>query len=228
MIHFSLRKQLGQLNLHAEAGFTDERIVISGENGSGKTTLLRLIAGLERADQGHIGFFDYCWFDSDRGHCLPAHKRKATCLFTYASLLPWLSVADNICIGLTPEQRSGSDGAMRELLRTLKLDGLMTKAATHLSAGEAQRVAMARALISLPRLILLDEPFSAQSPKMRSYLQQWLVELHNALRFPLILVTHDKAEATLLGERHWHMSNGKLITIERGLQKPQRGENHYE
>jgi len=205
---------MGLLNIHADATFSHERIVISGKNGSGKTSLIRLIAGLEDADQGHLSFFGETWFDSSKKFKIPAYQRKAACVFAKPCLLPWLSVADNIYLGLSPEQKVGARDAMQEVVRTLSLHDLMAKESIHLSAGEAQRVALARAIISLPKLLLLDEPFSAQSPKMRRYLQKWLIDFQTHLRFPLVMVTHDNDEALAIAERRWHMRNGKLICLE--------------
>lgn len=213
MIDFSFSRQLGEFQLHASASFGKERVVVTGENGAGKTTLLRLIAGLETPDHGHLNVAGQTWCDSGQKLSVPTHDRKAACVFNNSGLLPWLSVADNMLIGLTSDQRALVAGAMQEIIRTLKLEPLMPKSSSSLSAGETQRVALARALLSMPQMLLLDEPFSAQSPNMRAYLQRWLVQLHDRLRFPVIMVTHSKDEAKAVGQRHWHMSNGKLINL---------------
>lgn len=222
MIHFSLRKQLGQFHLHAEGAFANDRIVISGENGSGKTTLLRLLSGLETADQGSIAFKGQSWFDSRQGIRIPAYQRRAPCVFVEPNLLPWLSVEENIRIGVDASQsREDVEGAIQGLVRTLHLESVISKAVEHLSAGEAQRVALARVLLATPRMLLLDEPFSAQSERMRRYLQRWLVQLHEKLNFPIVVVTHDREEALRIGQRHWHMRNGRMIALETAMERPE-------
>jgi len=211
MIYFSFSRRLETFQLNADASFGNERVVVTGENGAGKTTLLRLIAGLEAPDQGYLKFFGQTWFDSSQKLTVPAHCRKAAYVFSNAALLPWLSVADNMLIGLSSNERKNISAAIQKTICALKLEPLMIKRSCQLSAGETQRVTLARALLSRPRMLLLDEPFSAQSPKMRDYLQQWLVQLHERLQFPMIMVTHNNDEAKAVGQRHWHMSNGGLI-----------------
>jgi molybdate transport system ATP-binding protein len=211
MIRFLFRRQMGALDLHAEASLGRERVVITGENGSGKTTLLRLFAGLDKPDDGYLHFYDHAWADSARKYSMPIHERRLGCVFAEPNLLPWLSVADNICIGVSEDNMQRAGETLGQLARTLKLYELLDKKGRHLSAGEAQRVTLARAFIAGPSMLLLDEPFSAQSPKMRAYLREWLLTLHEKLEFPMILVTHDLDEATYIGQRHWFMRNGKLI-----------------
>lgn len=211
MIEFLFRRHLDAFELYAESSLDKERVVITGENGSGKTTLLRLFAGLDKPECGYLRFFNHSWVDSARNYSLPIHERKLGCVFSDPNLLPWLNVADNICIGVSKDRMQVAGETLSQLARTLRLYDLLEKKGRNLSAGEAQRVALARALMSAPSMLLLDEPFSAQSPKMRAYLREWLVALQDKLEIPMIMVTHDLKEAAQIGQRHWFMRNGKLI-----------------
>lgn len=211
MIRFLFQRRRDAFDLHAEASLGRERVVVTGENGSGKTTLLRLFAGLENPDYGYLHFYDHSWVDSARKYSMPVYERRLGCVFTEPNLLPWLSVADNICIGISENEIPHAGKMLSELARTLRLYDVLHKKGRHLSAGEAQRVAFARALISSPSFLLLDEPFSSQSPKMRAYLWEWLVTLQEKLEFPMVMVTHDLDEAAYIGQRHWFMRNGKLF-----------------
>lgn len=163
-----------------------ESVVFLGPSGSGKSTLLRAIGGLEPLDAGTV-----------RTASRPA------VVFQDPALYPWLNVAQNIALagrfrahrGRVPEPR------VRELLEVLGLVPLAEASPAQLSGGQAQRVAVGRALAARPQLLLLDEPFSALDPATREDLQRWLRRLIDDLGLTAVTVTHDVAEAAALGDR---------------------------
>jgi molybdate transport system ATP-binding protein len=187
--------------------------VLFGPSGSGKTTLLRLLAGLERPDDGVMSLGDTIWCDTTCGDticgnkgraiCLPPQQRRAGFLFQDYALFPHLTVAQNVGFAATPE-------AARELLKTFGLAEFAERRPRALSGGQQQRVALARALAAKPALLLLDEPLSAlDAPsrmRMRHELRRTLLESG----VPSIVVTHDRMEAVALGDWMAVMVDGRI------------------
>src|SRR5689334_96134 len=169
-----------------------EIVAIIGGSGCGKSTLLRAVAGLDRASSGTVTL--------DREAILKPH-RKIGIIFQEPRLLPWLTVAQNIAFGLSDL----SAGERRErVARALAKVGLADKAGAwprELSGGQAQRLAIARALVPQPEVLLLDEPFSALDAFTRRDLQDHLLDLWADTRPTLVLVTHDVDEAVVLADR---------------------------
>ncbi|WP_052209434.1 ABC transporter ATP-binding protein [Kocuria sp. ZOR0020] len=166
-----------------------ELLAVLGPSGSGKSTLLRAIAGLESLDSGSV-------------EAQPAHDRVAV-VFQSPGLFPWLSVRENVALGgRYKRNRDRFDhDAVEDLLGVLGLAGLADVPVTELSGGQAQRVAVGRALAVRPDVVLLDEPFSALDPATREDLQVWLRNVARELNLTIFLVTHDVAEAVALGDR---------------------------
>lgn len=180
---------LDGVDLEITAG---ELLVILGPSGSGKSTLLRIIAGLDRLDGGSIGW-------GEGGQANPT----TGVVFQQPLLMPWLSVRDNVRFGgRFARHRDDLDpGAADALLERFGLAGLADRMPDELSGGQAQRVAVMRAVAVRPRLLLLDEPFSALDPAVRADLQDWLAALVADLGCTTVLVTHDVDEALRLGDR---------------------------
>ncbi len=174
--------------------------VVAGPSGSGKTTLLRCLAGLERPDSGHVRFADETWCDAATRRFLPPQTRGVGFMFQEPALFPHLSVADNVGYGLRTHAVADRRRIVAGLLDRLGLSGLAARRPRELSGGEQQRVALARTLAPRPRLLLLDEPLSALDPDLRAdvrhQLRDWLADWHT----PVVLVTHDRADAELLAD----------------------------
>lgn len=188
--------------MHLDASFDcapGELLALVGPSGSGKTSLLRAIAGLlaGRSLHGRVAVGDEVWFDSERGVALAPQQRRAGLVFQHYALFPHLTALDNVRIGRRSER--GPDG--RELLARLGLSGLEQRRPAHLSGGQQQRVALARALAGEPKVLLLDEPFSAVDAPSRQTLYHELAALRQGLSTPMVLVTHDLAEARRLADR---------------------------
>ena len=167
-----------------------------GPSGCGKSTLLRAIAGLEPLAAGSIRF---------DGHDLagiPTHRRDFGVVFQDGQLFGGRTVADNVAYGLKMRRWPRADRAARvvEMLDLVGLPGLGNRPATELSGGQAQRVALARALAPRPRLLLLDEPLAALDRRLRDRLAVEIVEILTATNTPAIVVTHDHAEAAVMGD----------------------------
>jgi len=181
---------LAGIDLAISAG---SRTAIVGPSGSGKTTLLRLLAGFETPDRGRIVLDGEVL--SDAATSIPAHRRSVGVVTQDGSLFPHLTVGANIAFGL-PRQMPDRDGRIGELLKLVHLDqDMRTRRPHELSGGQQQRVALARALARRPKLMLLDEPFSALDTALRDSMRTSVAEVLEATRTTAVLVTHDQAEA---------------------------------
>ncbi len=169
-----------------------------GPSGSGKTTLLRLLAGLDTRGSGSVVFGDSVWFDSLRGRCLPAHRREVGYVFQDARLLPHLNVLGNLRYAASRAKVAASE--FDEVVGELALEPLIGREVSNLSGGERQRVAMGRALLTRPRLLLLDEPLSANDLERRGALLPYLRRIAREHAIPTLYVSHSLDEMAALTE----------------------------
>jgi iron(III) transport system ATP-binding protein len=186
-------------------------VAVLGASGSGKTTLLRLICGFERADAGSIRIngTTVC----GPGLHVPAERRRVGYVAQEGALFPYLSVADNIVFGL-PRQQRRQHHRVAELLELVGLPAsYASRPPQALSGGEQQRVALARALAPAPRLVLLDEPFSALDAALRVQTRQAVVAALAAARATALLVTHDQSEALSVGDQVAVLRDGVLVQV---------------
>jgi molybdate transport system ATP-binding protein len=187
--------------------------VLFGPSGAGKTTVLRLLAGLDRPDAGTVRVGGETWSDAGRGIHVPPQRRRAGFLFQDHALFPHLDVAANVGYGLSGLPRAEREARVREVAGRLHAGDLLGRMPGELSGGERQRVALARALAPRPRLLLLDEPLSALDAPTREALRG---ELRAALResgVPAVVVTHDRVEALVLGDRLAVLSGGGVHQV---------------
>lgn len=171
-----------------------EIFVLLGPSGCGKSTLLRVIAGLDELDEGSVHLAS--GEDGD-------HVRDVGIVFQQPLLLPWLTVRENVSLGLKYRANRGAqiEHIVDETLAEFGLADLRDSYPDELSGGQAQRVSLARTVVTRPRVILLDEPFGALDPLTRRMLQRWLLSIQQSLGLAVVLVTHDVDEAILLGDR---------------------------
>ncbi|TWT73829.1 Trehalose import ATP-binding protein SugC [Posidoniimonas polymericola] len=183
--------------------------VMVGPSGSGKSTLLRLIAGLERATSGEV------LFDGTALSGVPPHRRDLAMLFQQPALYPYLSVRGNLAHGVKPLRlgRGEADHRVAEAARLLGLEPLLDRRPQELSGGEAQRVALGRALARRPRLLLLDEPLASLDAALRGELRGELRRLHAALGGTMLCVTHDQSEALALADLLVVINEGTLQQV---------------
>ncbi|MEO8373197.1 MAG: ABC transporter ATP-binding protein [Candidatus Solibacter sp.] len=177
--------------------------VLFGPSGSGKTTLLRMLAGLERPDDGMISFREQTWFDKARAIDLPPQQRSAGFLFQDYALFPHLTVAANIGYAAKPEKSLS-------VIEAFQLRDLAARKPAALSGGQQQRVALARALAAEPALLLLDEPLSALDAATRIRTRGELRRMLLNGGVPSIVVTHDRMEAVALGDWMAVIVDGKV------------------
>lgn len=175
--------------------------VIRGPSGAGKTTLLRVVAGLESSGRGTVVFSGETWQDAER--IVPAWRRRAAWVPQESLLFPHLNVLENLAFAGAPAAE------VRELAAALGLSELLDRAPARLSGGERQRTALARALLSRPRLLLLDEPFAALDEALRGRVRSLVKDRITSLGVPAVLVSHDAEDAAIADER-WTISDGTL------------------
>ena len=182
-----------------------------GHSGSGKTTCLRCIARLKRAEQGFIRINDEVWQDSDNGIFVPPHKRALGYVFQEASLFPHLSVLANLQFGLKRIARSRRRVDMAQATELLGIGHLLERHPQHLSGGERQRVGIARALLTSPKLLLMDEPLAALDSQRKSEILPYLQRLHDELDIPVLYVSHAQDEVARLADHLVLLSDGKAL-----------------
>lgn len=177
-----------------------------GPSGSGKTTLLRLIAGLERAAEGHLVLGDQVWQDAT--HFLPPHQRPMGYVFQDARLFPHLTVRQNLAYG---QRRAGVEGGLEEMAERLGIGPLLSRKPERLSGGEAQRVAIARALLTRPRVLLMDEPLAALDAGRRAEILPYLERLHAETAIPILYVSHNFDEVARLADHLVLLDAGRVV-----------------
>ena len=211
---------LRDFNLSVNEG---ELVTLVGPSGSGKTTLLRLLAGLDFPDGGSIEL------DEKHISALPPEKRDVAMVFQNLALYPHLTVAENLGLGLKLRgvSRREVESKIQETAALLGLAPWLDRHPSTLSGGQAQRVALGRALIRQPKLFLLDEPLSNLDAPTRQQLRQEIVALQRKLRVPMIYVTHDQAEAMSMGQRVVVLHEGRLQQVAPPMEIYDRPANRF-
>ncbi len=182
-------------------------VTLFGKSGSGKTTLLRILAGLSKADEGLIVVGGEVWFDSKAGTNLPPQRRNTALMFQDYALFDNMSVRGN----LEYAQRKKDATKVDEILDLMELEELAGSKPSMLSGGQKQRVALARSLLSSPKILLLDEPLSALDLAMRHKLQDELFSIHERFGITSLLVSHDPQEIKRLSSRVLSIESGKIV-----------------
>jgi molybdate transport system ATP-binding protein len=190
-------------------------LAIVGESGSGKTTLLRLLAGLTRPDRGRIELDAETYFDSGAGTWVPPWRRRVGYVSQEPSLFPHFDVAENVAFGLRAERRPEAEIRSRvaSMLELLGLTHWAERRPHELSGGQGQKVALARALILEPQLLLLDEPLSALDLQSKRSVRAELRLVLERLPCVTLYVTHSPAEAIVIGDRIAVVENGAIVQL---------------
>jgi iron(III) transport system ATP-binding protein len=201
------RPAVDKLSLDVADG---EIVTLLGPSGCGKTTTLRMAAGLEVPDEGDIYFGEAAVVLSSSGLCLPPNKRDMGIVFQSYAIWPHMTVAENVAFPLKSRRypRSEIKGRVAHALELVGMAGYEDRPGPLLSGGQQQRVAFARALITEPRVLLLDEPFSNLDAKLRERMRIRVKRLQKELNIAFLFVTHDQVEALSLSTRIALMNNG--------------------
>ena len=213
ILEASLQLTRGSFSLNAELQIPNRGISgIFGDSGCGKTTLLRCLAGLERADSGSVVVNGESWQSTGNGSdtFLEPCERSVGMVFQDARLFSHLDVRDNLLYGFKRQQRKQWIG-LDDVVSLLGIEGLLSRRVHHLSGGERQRIAIGRALLSQPELLLLDEPLAALDRNRKREIMPFLERMHRELEIPIIYVSHSLSEITSLVDHLVLMERGRTI-----------------
>ena len=197
---------LDDLNLYIRE---NEFITLLGPSGCGKTTTLRILGGFETPDRGKV------IFDGKDITSLPPNERNLNTVFQKYALFPHMSIAENIAFGLKIKKKSKAyiDDKIKYALKLVNLDGFEHRSIDSLSGGQQQRIAIARAIVNEPKVLLLDEPLGALDLKLRQDMQYELIRLKNELGITFLYVTHDQEEALTMSDTIVVMNQGYIQQI---------------
>lgn len=209
-----IEKRLGDFRLKVAFETAGGTLGLLGASGCGKSFTLKCIAGIETPDRGRIVLDGVTLFDSEQHIDLPPQKRKVGYLFQNYALFPNMTVRQNILCGLHDEKdKAKREQALREAIALMQLEGLEKHRPAQLSGGQQQRAALARILVSKPRLLMLDEPFSALDSHLREKLQLQMKELLASFGRDVLLVTHSRDEAYHMCSRIAVLDDGRLLSL---------------
>ncbi|WGF89641.1 molybdenum ABC transporter ATP-binding protein [Marinivivus vitaminiproducens] len=196
-----------------DAGFTSEGglTALFGPSGSGKTTLIGILAGLVRPDEGRVALDGMVLLDTERRIDLPAHRRRVGYIFQEGRLFPHLSVRRNLLYGRWFAPRDGEGHGLDEVVELLGIGHLLGRRPSRLSGGEKQRVAIGRALLAKPRLLLMDEPLAALDQARKDEILPFIERLRDTTQVPIVYVSHALAEVTRLATQIVVMREGRTV-----------------
>jgi molybdate transport system ATP-binding protein len=209
-----VRHQMGDFAVDARFESAGGITVLFGPSGVGKTTLINMIAGLIMPTQGHIILDDRVLFDSAKNIAVSPHQRSIGYVFQDARLFPHLSVQQNLRYG---RRFSRGDCAVDEsaITHLLGLAALLRRMPGTLSGGEKQRVAIGRALLANPKLMLMDEPLAALDQARKDEVLNYIENMRDAFKIPIVYVSHSAVEAERLATQIVHLEKGQVVKIDR-------------
>jgi molybdate transport system ATP-binding protein len=212
LIHFAFTLRQQDFQLQARAELPDSGVsALFGPSGCGKSTVLRCIAGLESGVEGALSLAGESWFDSARGLSLPTHKREIGFVFQETALFPHLKIKENLLYGWRRTPQESRRHTPQQVIEMLGLGDLLGRYPAQLSGGEGQRVAIGRALLNSPRLLLMDEPMAALDRRRKREILPYLERLRTEAKIPVIYVTHDIDELISVADHLALMDNGRII-----------------
>jgi molybdate transport system ATP-binding protein len=213
MLELAIRHQQGDFTLDANVDIGRGLTALFGPSGSGKTTLVNIVAGLVRPAEGRVVFGGTLWSDTERGLFLPPHRRRIGYVFQEGRLFPHMSVLQNLRYG---ENRLPKGERREDLARVTDLLGiapLLDRRPAHLSGGEKQRVALGRALMASPKLLLMDEPLSALDQDLKTQILPYIERIRDDIGVPILYVSHSLDEVARLATGVVTFDHGKARAV---------------
>ena len=210
MLKVDVFKQLGEFSVEAAFTSTGGVTGLFGASGAGKSSLINMIAGLLRPDRGRISIDGDVLDDTSAGIHVPAHKRRIGYVFQDARLLPHLDVRQNLDYGRRMNRLEPDPSGQDRIVALLDLGDLLERRPGKLSGGERQRVALGRALLARPRLLLLDEPLASLDGGRKAEILPYLIRLRDETRIPMVYVSHDASELRQMASQVVLMKAGRV------------------
>ncbi|MCL6706144.1 molybdenum ABC transporter ATP-binding protein [Pseudomonas sp. R2.Fl] len=212
-LSIALKHDQGAFDLDVDLEIGEGLTALFGPSGSGKTTLINLVAGLVRPKSGRIVFQGDVWADTSIGRFVPPHRRRVGYVFQEGRLFPHLSVRGNLRYGARFSPSSPSKAEFDQVADLLAIGLLLERRPGDLSGGEKQRVALGRALMSAPRLLLMDEPLSALDQSLKASIMPYIERIRDEAGVPILYVSHSVEEVTRLATRVVAVSAGRAETV---------------
>ena len=211
MLRVDVSKQLGEFSLQATFASEGRVTGLFGASGAGKTSLINMIAGLLRPDRGTIAVDGETLDDTTAGRHVPAHRRRIGYVFQDARLFPHLDVRQNLDYGRRMNRLADNPAQRARIIDLLDIGSLLDRRPGQLSGGERQRVALGRALLASPRLLLLDEPLGSLDDERKIEILPYLVRLRDEAGVPMVYVSHDVEEMRQLATSIVMLRRGRVI-----------------
>ncbi len=203
-------------HLQVQVQASERQLVLFGPSGAGKSLTLKAIAGLLRPDTGRIVLDGQVVFDAAASICLPARERRLGYVFQDYALFPHLTVRQNVAFGLSTgwlnPRRRHQRAEVEHWLQRLRIERLGDLYPAQVSGGQRQRIALARALVTRPRALLLDEPFAALDHDLRDHLRSELESVLDQAGIPLLLITHDPQDVEVFGQQVVRLADGSVLS----------------
>ena len=213
MIEIDLKRVQGDFNLQIQCSIDAQVTGLFGPSGAGKSTLLAMIAGLTKPSEGHIIIDGEVLFDSKCNINIPLHQRRIGTVFQDSRLFPHLNVHDNLHYGYKLVAEKDRRLAFKQIVDLLEIGNLQMQKPHQLSGGEKQRVALGRALLTSPRLLLLDEPLASLDIRLKQQILPFLSRVKNEIQLPIIYVSHAIDEILTLTSQVMMIDQGKLLAM---------------
>ena len=213
-LHVRLRHQIGETLIDVDFQTSSRLTAIFGKSGSGKTSIINMVAGLIKPAQGLIVVDGRVLFDSELGVNIPVHRRRIGYVFQDGLLFPHLNVEQNLNFGARFNRHAKQVLNTNDIVSLLGLQALLKRKPINLSGGEKQRVAIGRALMSNPSLLLMDEPMASLDEARKAEILPYIETLRDVMNIPIIYVSHSAEEVKRLAGHVVHIEDGKIVARE--------------
>ena len=212
-VSVDVSQRLGDFELYARFDSAGRLTALFGPSGSGKTSLINIIAGLVRPLKGHVAVDGHVLVDTEKGIFVPVHRRRIGMVFQDARLFPHLSVAHNLRYGRWFTPAAERYAKMDAVVELLGIGHLLERRPSHLSGGEKQRVAIGRALLASPKLLLMDEPLAALDDARKAEILPYIERLRDETKIPIVYVSHSVAEVARLASDVAVLAGGRVTAF---------------